>query len=226
MREEINPVMSKVKVVMTVLGALMVLSAMSAASASAEWLVNGAPLVGSAALSPKALVDEFSTLLVPTLGLSIQCTGHFLDGSNPVITAPNLGSASSLTFLGCSTTAPASGCALAEENNEPIETTGILATAYLGAGESVRILFKPETKGTFANIKFSEKNTCAFNMVEAVKGQLVANSPDGQLELLAHILSGLGSAENNSLEIGGDKAYLDGGAALLTLASDSKWSFM
>jgi len=218
-------VMSKVKVVMTVLGALMVLSAMGAASASAEWLVNGKPLVGSAALSPQALVDAFSTLLVPALILSVQCNGHFLDGLNPQITAPNTGSASALTFLGCNTTAPATGCAL-EKTNQPVETQPILATAYLGAGESVRILFKPETKNTFAKLDFSEANTCAFDGPEPVQGQLTATSPDGQLELLAHILSGLGSVENNSLEIGGDKAYLDGGAALLTLSSDSKWSFM
>jgi hypothetical protein len=73
---------------------------------------------------------------------------------------------------------------------------------------------------------FSETNTCAFNGEEPVTGSLVAGAPTGQLSLLAQALTGLGSTEgNNSLQIASQKAYLDGGKALLTLASDSKWSF-
>jgi hypothetical protein len=218
-------VLSKVKVMMLVVAAVAAFSALGAASASAEWLVGGTVLTGSAALTNQALVDATSTLLVPALGLSIVCGGHFLDGTDPLIIAPDKGFASALTFLGCNTTAPASGCAL-EEKEQPIATNPILARAFLGTGEEDRVLFSPETKGIFANIKFSEKNTCAFNGIEPVKGSLIAGAPTGRLNLATQPLVGLGSVENHSLEIGTQPAFLDGGRALLALVSGSTWSFM
>jgi len=120
---------------------------------------------------------------------------------------------------------PAAGCAL-QEKNQPIATNAVLSRAFLGSGEEDRILFAPETKGVFTEFSFNEANTCAFNGVEVVKGELIAGAPTGQLELLTQSLTFLNSTENNSLEIGGgNKALLDGGHLLLTLASDSKWSF-
>jgi hypothetical protein len=218
---------SRIRVVMMVLGIAAAFSALSVSSASAGWLINGTSLGdGSAALSTQALVDAESTLLVPAIKLAIKCNGHFLDGLKPQIFGLDKGFAEALRFLGCKTIEPATGCELIHENNTTIETTAILALASLGKGEAVNIAFTPETKTTFGNIEFSETNTCAFNAKEPVTGSLVAGSPDGQLSLLAHILTGLGSTEgNNSLRIDGDSAYLEGGAALLTLASDSKWSF-
>jgi hypothetical protein len=213
----------KIAAILVVVGAL---SAVAATSASAEWLVGGTTLVGSAALATQALVDENSTFLVPALGLSIVCSGHFLDGLRPQITAPDKAYAAGLTFLGCNTTVPATGCALPEAN-QPINTTAVLALAALGPGESVRVKFAPETKTTFLTLSFSEANTCAFNGDEPVTGLFIAGAPTGQLELLAQALTGLGSSEgNNSLQIAGDKAFIDGGRYLLRLASDSKWSFM
>jgi hypothetical protein len=225
-RKEINQVMSRIKVVMMVFGVVVALSALGASSASAGWLINGTSLGdGSAALSTQALVDANTTLLVPAVGLAIQCTGHFLDGLKPQIFGLDRGYAEQLKFLGCETLTPAK-CELENKNNEPIETTAILALASLGKGESVNVAFTPETKTTFGNINFSEANTCAFAGEEPVIGSVVAGAPTGQLSLLAQALTGLGSTEgNNSLFIDGDRAFLDGGAALLTLASDSKWAF-
>jgi hypothetical protein len=224
-RKEINQVMSKIRVVMMVLGAVAALSALSASSASAGWLINGTSLGdGSAALSTQALVDQESTLLVPTLNLAIKCNGHFLDELKPQIFGLDRGFAAALTFLGCNTVTPA-GCEL-EEKNQPIETTAILTLAVKGTKESVNITFKPEIGTTFTNIKFSEANECAFNGVEPVTGSFVDGVPTGQLSLLAQPLVGLGSTEgNNSLLVAGHSVLLDGGSALLTLASDSKWSF-
>jgi hypothetical protein len=207
-----------------VLGAVVALSALGAASASATWFVNGTTLTGSAALSSAAAVDAESTLLVPALNLAIKCNGKFLDGLQPQIFGSDRGYAAALTFLGCNTVTPAK-CALAKEN-QPIATTAILALAAKGTGEAVKVTFKPETKTTFTNISFSEENTCAFNGLEPVTGELVAGAPTGQLSLSAQPLTGLGSTEgNNSLLIDGDRSFLDGGSALLTLASGSKWNF-
>jgi hypothetical protein len=215
----------KVNRIAATLFVVTALSALASASASAQWLVGGTTLVGSAALSPQDLVDESSTLLIPAIGLSIVCSGHFFDALKPQIRAPDIAFAAALTFLGCNTTVPATGCALAEIN-QPIPTNAILGLAVLGPGESDRVVFAPATKTIFTNIVFNEGNTCAINGVEPITGEVVAAAPIGQLELLAQSIVDLGSVENNSLQIAGDKAFIDGGRYLLTLASDSKWSFM
>lgn len=215
--------MSRVKITMLTLFATLAFSVVAVASASAGWFVGGAELKTSAALSTTAIVHQAQTLLVPALKLSIVCSGKSLDGVSPEIIAGSTGKAASLKFLECNTTAPATGCAL-EKANESITTNLILARAILGPGEAVKILFAADS--TFTIIKFNEANTCAFGGEEPVKGELVINVPTGQLELLSQAIEGLGSIENNSLEIGaGNKAFLDGGLVLLRLASDSKWSF-
>jgi len=212
---------------MMALFAVLAFSAMAAGSASASWFVGGTELKTSAKLSTTAVVDEPTTLSVPALGLSVLCKGGVLDGVSPEIIAGETGKAASLKFLSCNTTVPATGCAL-EESNQAIPTLGINAKASLKSGSGVedRVLFSPQTKGTFAEIKFSEANTCAFNSVEPVKGEVIVGAPTGQTESVGQAIVGLGSVENNSLEIGkGNKAFLNGGKALLTLASGSKWSF-
>jgi hypothetical protein len=208
-------------------GAVAAFSALSVASASAGWLVNGTPLAAGAkqALNTQALVDSFTTLLVPALVLSIQCKGHFLDGADPLLIGTNQGFASSLTFLECQTVTPAK-CELERGEGESIKTVAVLALTSKGKDESVNLTFKPETKTTFTNFSFSEKNTCAFSGIEPVTGSFVVGAPTGQLSLLKQSLTGLGSTEgNNSLLIDGSRALLDGGSALLTLANDANWSF-
>jgi hypothetical protein len=219
--------MSRLRVVLMVVGVVAAFSSLSVASASAGWLVNGTSLGdGSAALSTQALVDSFTTLLVPALTLSIQCKGHFLDGVAPQIFGLDRGFASSLTFLECQTVTPAKCELVKGTSGESVKTVPILALASKGKGESVNVNFKPETKTTFANLEFSEANTCAMNGFNSVTGSVVVNAPTGQLSLLAQALIDLGSSEgNNSLKFDNQPAFLDGGKALLTLASDSKWSF-
>jgi hypothetical protein len=219
---------SKVQVVLMVLGGVVVaFGALGTASASAGWLVNGSPLSafgGSAALSPQALADAVLTLLFPVVDLVIQCDGHFLDGVSPQIFGSDKESASSLAFLECKTVTP-ENCQLAG-GTTPIKTVAILALATKGKAESVNLTFKPETKTTFTNIAFSEGGSCPFDGVSPVTGSFVLNASTGQLSLLAQTLTGLGSTEgNNSLIMDGDRVFIDGGGYLLTLASNSKWSF-
>jgi hypothetical protein len=215
----------KVKVATMALGAVFAFSALGAATASAEWLVGGTVLTGSAAVSPHILVHITSTFLVPALGVSLVCGGSTLDAVNALIIAPDRGFASSLSFLGCNVTVPATGCAL-EEKGETISTTAVLGRAFLGPGEEDRVLFSPETKGVFTNISFSEKNTCAFNGLEPVKGSFISALPTGRLNLTTQSLVDLGSVENNSLEVGGQKAFMHGGKVLASLTIGSAWSFM
>jgi hypothetical protein len=219
--------MSKVKVAAAALFVVFAMSVIAVNSASAEWLIGGTALTGTAALLSTALVDEKTKLLVPSLeDLTLECVGETLDGENPTLIAPDKGFASKLTFLGCSTVKPASGCAI-EAQPVGISTVPILALAALKTGEEDKVTFTPETKKIFTEIPFSSTNTCAFNGLEAVTGSVTVGAPTGTLELLNQAIVGLGSFENNSLEIGGtNKAYLVGGKALLRLASDSKWSFM
>jgi hypothetical protein len=217
--------MSKVKIVLMVLGAIVAFSALGVASASAGWLVNGTPLTGSAALSVQALADAVPTFLAPAIGLSIKCRGHFLDAGSPQISGVDKVFATSLTFLECQTVTPEK-CELIKGGGETIKTIPVLALAFKGKGESVNLTFKPETKTTFADIEFSEANTCAFNGEEPIVGSFVLGAPTGGLSLAAQTLTGLGSTEgNNSLKVQGDPVFIDGGAYLLTLASGSKWSF-
>jgi hypothetical protein len=217
--------MSRFKVMFVALLAVAAVSVVAVSSASAIWMVGGTNFHGTANLATTAVVHEATKLLVPSLeDLTITCSGSSLDGSEPRIEALDKGFAKSLTFLTCNTGKP--NCEL-EEANQPIGTFPLLVLAELGTKESVKLLFEPETKRTFAEIKFLGTNTCALAGGEPVKGLLTLSSPDGQLELLSHLIETLGSFENNSLEIGaGNKAYLIGGKALLRLQSDSKWSFL
>jgi hypothetical protein len=217
--------MSRFKVLFMVLFAVAAVSVVAVSSASAVWMVGGTNLATNAALATTAVVHEPTKLLVPSLEhLTITCTGASLDGVEPRIEPGNKGFAKALTFLVCNSSK--ANCAL-EKTNQSIPTLPILATASLGTGEAVNVNFTPETKSTFAEINFSEANTCALAGVQPVKGKVNIKAPDGQLEAVSHVIEGQGSFENNSLEIGsGNKAYLVGGKALLKLQNSSKWSFL
>lgn len=218
--------MLKATTIATVLVVTGALNALVAASASAEWLVGGKALSTAAALATTALVDEKTKLLMPSVeDLTIECAGETLDGVEPRIEPPDKSFASKLTFLGCSTVKPATGCAL-QGQPTAISTNPILALAVLKSGEEDKVTFIPETGKTFTEFSFNEANTCAFSGLEGIKGSVTLGAPTGQLEQERQPIVGLGSFENNSLEVANSKAYLVGGKALLKLASGSKWSFM
>jgi hypothetical protein len=217
--------MSRLKVLSVALLAVAAVSVVVVSSASAIWMVGGTNFHGSAALTTAAVVHEPTKVLLPALeNLAITCSGGVLDLEEPRIQALDKFFTKALRFLSCNTNK--ANCAL-EVTNQAIPTLPVLALATLGTKESVKLNFTPETKATFAEIKFGESNTCALAGANPVKGSVNVTAPDGQLELLSHLVEGQGSFENNSLEIGtGNKAYLFGGKVLLRLQSDSKWSFL
>ena len=217
--------MFRIRPIIVALCGALTLSAIAADSASAGWFLEGEELAAGskAALATTAKVDANSTLLVPGLGLSVVCGGSTLDDTSLEIIGANAAKAASLTFLGCNTTAPASGCAL-EEKNESIPTVGISAEVKGASFPDAKLLVSPQTKSILANLSFSETNTCAFNGIEPVKGLLTLNAPKLQEQQATQPLEGLGSTENNSLEIGGQKAFVDGGDVLLKSATGAEFA--
>lgn len=212
---------------MMVLIAAVALSFLGTASASANWFIGGEELKTSAALSATAAVDQSPTFLVPALGVTIECSGSFnhweLGGISHNIT--RYLSVFRIRLLGCSITHPLSGCKT-QPANQTIDTLAVNGSPFLTKPTQDSLLISPQTKNTLAEIEFNEENTCALAGLEPLKGELTVGMPTGQTEEVAQAIVGLGSVENNSLEIGaGNKTYLIGGKILLTLASGSKWSF-
>jgi hypothetical protein len=192
-----------------------------------EWFVAGSKLSSSAALATTAKVDSSPTLKIKVGGSSIKvsCKGTILSSVSPEIRATNELKAKSLTFEGCETTEPATGCKL-EGQPVSIKTEPIKATDKAGPkSPEARLTFTPQTKKALAALAFSEKNTCAFDESEPLNGAVTLKAPTGQNEEASQAIEGLGSVENNSLELAGNKAVIEGGRTLLKLTSGSKWSF-
>jgi hypothetical protein len=214
--------MSKVKIIAVTLVAATAFMAIAASSASAIWFVKGTALKAgqTVALANTAAVDTSTVLSAPSLGLRLTCSGSTLDGVGAYIQGEASGGAESLTFLGCSEIAPTT-CKIEMEKKE-IKTEPVVASVEKGTAPFVKILFSPKGKA-FAAITF--EGTCAFAGEQPVDGRVVASSQDGQIEQTTHALEGLGTTENNSLELFKAKAYLVGGKALLKLLSGLPWSF-
>jgi len=211
---------SKGKVAFVALLAIFALSAMVASSASAAWFINGTKLAAgkTVALANTAAVDTSTVLSAPSLGIRITCSGKTLNGKEALIQGEAYGSATSLTFTECSEIAP-STCTIQSE----VETLPVVASVETGTKPLDRIRFVPKTGKTFATLVF--KGTCAESGEQPINGQLVADAQTGQNESTTQPLEGLGTTENNSLELFKAKAYLVGGKALLKLASGLAWSF-
>ncbi len=204
----------------------IVVTGATAGSAAASWFVGGTELTSPAALAPTAKVDQNPVLLQPSVGLAIECSGATLDSTKSQINAGNTGQVGSLQFLGCRTVKPEKGCSLGRETITSEEIS--LSASLDSKAPEDRISVSPKTKNVLAEILFSEGNpNCPFNtrFPYALEGKLIFDAPTGQTEETAQALLGLGTVENNSLELGSaGKTYLDG-KILLALANGSKWSF-
>jgi hypothetical protein len=216
--------MSKIKTIVAALATVLALTAATATSASAAgWHVSGTELTGtqSAALLLLAHVHIAFLLNVPLLPLKISCSGD-IQAVGPKITAPNTGSATSLTFTGCTVVEPTT-CKL---STSEIKTEEVTATASLAGGTTDHLLFKPTTAKHFAEFTL-EGSSCAISGKKAVTGAVVFKAPTGQTESSIQALEGLGSLEQggDSLQTANDPSYIEGGRALLLLAVHATWSF-
>jgi hypothetical protein len=226
-RKEITHIMSKAKVILAAFTAVLALSAVASSVASAgNWYVNSAKLGAGVkeSLATTAAVDASATLNDPEETLKVTCTGgaaKTLDGSLPFIEGTEKGGAESLTFLGCSEVSPAA-CSV----ETSIATEPVVATLATTTSPEDRVVFTPKTgtKGLFVNLNVLG-STCAIRGEKPITGSLRIKAPTGQTELTLQPIEGLGSVENNSLLVAGHHAFLEGGRALLRLASGSHWSF-
>ena len=216
--------MSKVKVMVMALIASFAFGAVAVSTASAadEWFVNGTRLVGSAALAEEAKLDTLGTLLAPGLPLTVDCEGPLLL-LGAYIYNPAQVLARQFDFRNCFVLSPAK-CTL---RSSTISTEGkdLQGTVTLapGGGGAARLTGKTsEPQFTVLELQGAE---CSIAGEQPVKGEVTFGAPVAATELATHELEGLGSTENNSLAVGKDKAYIEGGKALISLASGSKWSF-
>lgn len=212
--------MPKAKMFAAVLIAVFALSAAISASAQAEpsWFVSGAKLTSKAALATKAVVDEPAVLNVPGLGLKASCSG--LSGSKPEIAGPTKGQAEALSFENCSEISP-STCKISPAT---IRTESIFWLVHIsGHFFWWNWLIHAQGGKILATITFV--GSCSFAGEQPLAGAVVLKGPTTSIEETSQALEGLGSTENNSLEIAGNKAFIEGGKVLLSLASGSKWSF-
>jgi hypothetical protein len=204
-------------------------TAATSAFATGNWFVDGTALTKSTqtlALSTTAQVDESTFFNVPSLKTRLTCTGgpnKMLTVVRPYIQGPNTGGAESLIFEGCSEIEP-SGCHL-EVGHEAIETVPVVATLETASkAPEDRMHMAPKTGKIFVNLLF-EKSSCALSGEQPIGGSVVLAVPRGQTELAMQPIAPLGTTENNAIEIAGNKAYLEKGRALLSLASRLPWSF-
>jgi hypothetical protein len=213
--------MSKAKMIVTTLIAVIGLSAIVSASASAAgWMVNGTELKGSAALANTAAVDKNSKLTAAEV--TIECTGKTLNGAGPEIKAGNTGHAKSLEFTGCKSTTET--CKLGGGNATGIiGTLPVNAEATLSGALGVVAKFTPETK-LFATIDY-EGSKCALAGVQAIKGKVTVTAPTGQDERTAQEIVANVTEASDELQVGSSAAEFTG-SALLELSKGEKWSLL
>lgn len=197
-----------------------------ASQASAGWFVGGSELAAgkTVGLSRTASVDTPFVLRIPEVHFKFECKGSSFLTNKMEIRGENVGGAEDLAFRGCSTLEPATGCELDESNDAEIFTRSLLLSAA-STGGADRLTFSPKSGSAFLGIPFNEVNVCAFTGEWVVKGKATFNLPASQTESVLQAMEGLGSVENNSLELEGDPVFIENGKTLLELTSGSKWSF-
>ncbi len=214
--------MSKRSAIFAIFLVTLAFATVDSSSASAGWFVGGTELKGSAALATTAQIQTASILTIPKLKGEITCEQAMALAAAAILAGqPEI--AALLIFLFC--TSPAQGCPL-NPATATISTQPLVASVTKGPkAPEDWVNIRPRTKSLLATIPYAEKTTCAFEGNEPVSGSLTLRMPTGQSEETAQAIEGMGSFENNSLEVAGSKAYLGGGKILLKLASGSKWSF-
>jgi hypothetical protein len=218
--------MPRIKIAIGAFAVAALFSAISVVPALAEsWFVNGTKLANGAtvAIANTAEVTESGALNVPSLGVKITCTG----GTNKVlglekayIQGPTLSVVESMVLEGCSEIQPTQ-CRI---QTRIVTTPLYRLTHKIISFPGFFLLTHSITARALANLEF-EGASCVFAGEKPVNGTVAFSVPSGEEEAVSHTAVGLGTTENNSLELGGDKAYIEKGAAEIKLASSAKWSF-
>jgi hypothetical protein len=214
--------MSRAKMITSTLIAVVALSALVSASASAAtagWMVNGTLLNGTRALATTAAVDENGILKSSGADVEIECSGKVLNGLVPEIQSPNTGQTNSLEFTTCVALTP--NCTLLSST---IGTVPISVEATLEGTLAVVATFKPKTKTTFATFVF-EGSKCASAGLNGVTGTVKVLAPTGQDERTLQLINSLATEASAELKVASSPASLLG-SILIKLASSEPWSFL
>ncbi|HEY2768622.1 MAG TPA: hypothetical protein VGI76_10205 [Solirubrobacteraceae bacterium] len=193
--------------------------AAASATASADWMVGGTALVGSAPLSNALVLKEGE--LVVTGVTTLKCTAHEITVTNGSIVAPDKILASSLTFNGCKgSNAPCDTIA-----GEKVSTVPIHGVAKLDGTLNTYITVLPETKTVFATIAFTNAE-CPLIIGGGVpvSGTFSLLAHEGFDERLGH--SVLVFSLTNALKVGSTNAEIKGVTFDIKLTSNKLWSFL
>jgi hypothetical protein len=207
--------MFKIKITTAAVLAVLALSAVAVSTASAGWFIGGEelPAGSKAALSTKTTVTEPFVLNSPKLSLKISCPG--LSGVKPEIIGTTKAQAEELKIEGCSEVEPKT----CKVETATISTEPIIATPLESEFPADKVLLAPKTGTNIAGIDFV--GSCSLAGEKPLNGKINLNAPTLQEEATGQPIEALGSTEgNNSLEIGGNKAYLEKGKTPIKLASE------
>jgi hypothetical protein len=211
--------MPKIKVILTMFIAVLVVGGMTSASASAAmagWMVNGTLLSsGSESMATTALTQDAWELNGG--GLSIKCTGS-LNAAKPEIKAPNKFFATSLTFTLCETSTP--NCTVPSQ----ITTLTVLGEVTLEGALAAQTKFTPEAGTLLATVKFTGEK-CAEEGLKPITGKAAGKLSTGQDERTPQRLEIDTTEASGELFVGGSAASLKG-AANLKLQDGQSWSFL
>jgi hypothetical protein len=212
--------MFKIRLTIVALFGVLTLSAVAASSATAGWFIEGEASGSKAALASTAKIDTAPVLAVSagSSKVKVECGGSLLHASEANLIGTESLKAKSVSFEGCKVTEPTTGCAL-EGQPTTITTTSLLATPAEGVSfPEDTLTLKPQTKKTLAELAFSESSTClGGGGLKPVVGSLTVKAPTLQEERVTQPIEALGSTENNSLEVAGDKTILEKGKLELAL---------
>jgi hypothetical protein len=215
--------MSRSKSLVGACFAMFALCAVVSATAFAggQWDINGTPLAAHATvgLSNVLVLEEGKLLIKSAPEFSIVCKGHEVLLINGVLIGPDGALAKSIVFHECKTE-ESEACTLAKPL---IETVPVHALAHLDGTLNALILVLPETKTTFATVKF-EGATCALEGTQPIAGaaHILIHEAIHSLKrhrALAFSLAGL-------LKVGSSEAKLEGLVGDIELTSGLPWSFL
>jgi hypothetical protein len=213
--------MSTIKITAAAVLVLLAFGATAASTASAGWFIEGAELSAGSkvVLTTKATVTEPFVLSTPKLSLKISCSG--LSGVKPELSGASNAAAEHLEMESCSEIEPKT-CKM---ESPTIVTEPVVATPSESAFPDDKVLLGPKTGKTIMTITFV--GSCSLAGEKGLNGRLNLNAPTLQENLTDQQIEALGSSEgNNSLEIGGQKTYLEEGKTQLELTTGSRWVFI
>lgn len=172
--------------------------------ASADWMVNGTTLTGTAALATTAAVDE--EVQFSAAGVLVKCSGNNQRFVNPVMNGvTGMADALSWESTGCVATQP---CRIAESMKETISTLPILIDAVLEGALAVKGRVLPvNSSKVFMTVKF-EGAECSLAGVQTVKGSQAVLIPTGQDERTAQTITTV--SEGEGLKVGTSAVTMKG----------------